>query len=811
MSNPHWRKTRRLINRIPEWLRLTIVGLVALFLFGIGGIIAWAAFMPIPAIDSFENRSVAQSTKIYDRTGNIVLYDVHGNMRRTAVPLDQISPYVQKASIAIEDATFYKNYGVRPLAILRSLLADITTGSYAEGGSTITQQVVKNALLTQNKSITRKIKEIILAVRLERAYSKDQILQTYLNENPYGGTIYGIQEASQYFFGVDAKDVDLAQAAYLAALPQAPTYFSPYGSHREALDARKNLVLQRMNVNGFITKDELAEATNEQVQFKDEADAGIKAPHFVFFIREYLEEKYGVDAVNQNGLRVITTLDYDLQQHAEASVAKFAPDMQKNFNATNEGVVAIDPTTGQILAMVGSRGYFDDTIDGKVNVTTSLRQPGSSFKPFVYATAFEKGYTPDTVVFDLQTQFSTSCAATDYANDTPPCYSPSNYDGTFKGPLSFRNALAISENVPAIKVLYLAGIQASLATAQDLGITTLADAARYGLTLVLGGGEVKLLEMTSAYGVFANDGVKNPPTGILRVEDMDGNILESYTQQSARVLDPQIARQINDVLSDNVARTPEFGADSPLYFPGADVADKTGTTNDFKDVWVIGYTPNISVGAWAGNNDATPMAKKIAAFIIAPMWHDFMAYAIQKYPASAFTPPAPDPAHDSLPPVLNGNWNTDSSQGIHDILYWVNKDNPRSGAAGNRSDSQYPYWEYPVQLWAATQGMGGTVPVPDQGLGDGTIGAPTGFRILSPQSGSYVPSDTPMTITAFYPAPGNIVSIQYYFNNIPAGSSTQPPYAITYVPTTRGPAVVKAIAQTTTGATETQMVSITVQ
>ncbi|MFA7309869.1 MAG: transglycosylase domain-containing protein, partial [Candidatus Paceibacterota bacterium] len=704
-----WRGARRLFNYTPEWVRLGIVAIMGILLFALGGVIVWAIFTPIPSIDNFENRAVSQSTKIYDRTGNIVLYDVHGNMRRTAVSLDNISPYIQKATIAIEDASFYQHHGFRPLAFLRAVFADITTGSYGQGGSTITQQVVKNALLTQDKTITRKIKEIILAVRLERVYSKDDILSTYLNENPYGGTIYGVQEASQYFFGVDAKDVDIAQAAYLAALPQAPTYFSPYGNHRAALDSRKNLVLSRMKESGYLTEDELNEAKSEQVQFRDEAEAGIKAPHFVFFIREYLESKYGVDAVDKQGLRVVTTLDYDLQKKAEETVSKWAPQMERNFNATNEAMVAVEPSSGQILAMVGSRGYFDDTIDGKVNVAVADRQPGSSFKPFVYAAAFEKGYTPDTVVFDLQTQFSTACAPSDYANDAPPCYSPSNYDGTFKGPLKLRNALAISENVPAIKVLYLVGIQNAIDTAASLGITTLSSAARYGLTLVLGGGEVKLLEMTSAYGVFANDGVKNPPTGVLRVEDMKGNLLESYQEKGERVLESQIARLINDVLSDNVARTPEFGADSPLNFPGHNVADKTGTTNDFRDVWILGYTPGIAVGAWAGNNDSTPMAKKIAAFIIAPMWHEFMAYAIEKYPSADFVPPAPDPERDSLPPVLTGNWNSNPSQGIHDILYWVKKDDPRSGPPSNPyADSQFAYWEYPVQLWASGQAAPGT-------------------------------------------------------------------------------------------------------
>lgn len=795
--------------RLPQWMELILITIVALILFGLGGIIIWALVIPIPAINNFESRQVAQSTKIYDRTGSVVLYDVHGNVRRTAVPLTSISPYIQHASVSIEDSEFYTHHGVRPLAILRSLWTDITTGSYSEGGSTITQQVVKNALLTQDKTITRKIEEMILAVRLERVYTKDQILQTYLNENPYGGTIYGVQEASQYFFGVDAKDVDLAQAAYLAALPQAPTYLSPYGNNRKALDDRKNLVLEKMKENGYITTDAYAQAVNEKVEFKSEADAGIKAPHFVFYIRQYLEQKYGVDAVDNGGMRVITTLDYDLQQKAEDTVSKFSPSMQTNFNASNEAVVAIEPTTGQILAMVGSRGYFDNTIDGNVNVALASRQPGSSFKPFVYATAFEKGYTPDTVVFDLQTQFSTACAPSDVANDTPPCYSPGNFDGTFKGPMKLRDAIAQSENIPAVKTLYLAGIQDSITTADSLGITTLGDASRYGLTLVLGGGEVNLLEMTGAYSVFANDGVKNPPTGILQVLDSNGNVLESYQDQSSRVLDPQIARQINEVLSDNTARIPEFGADSPLYFSGYNVADKTGTTNDFRDVWIIGYTPGISVGAWAGNNDNTPMAKKIAAFIIAPMWHDFMNYALTKYPAStAFIPPAPDPAADSLPPVLTGNWNTDPTKGIHDILYWVQRDNPRAGPPSNpSSDPQFAYWDYPVQIWAAQSGQStGTVAVPISN--DSTVGA---FAITSPGSGTTIPSSDAFTITSINPDPGNVISVSYYLNGVLVGSAGAPPYPVRVIPTSRGPSILKAVAQMKTGAPQETSIGFTIQ
>lgn len=803
-----WRRMQRWIHRLPEWVKLSVMGIIALGFFVFGATITWAAFMPIPAINNFENRQVAESTKIYDRTGNIVLYDVHGAMRRTAIPLEDISPYIRQATVAIEDATFYEHHGFRPLSFMRAVWTNIMYGELlsGQGGSTITQQVVKNALLTQDKTVTRKIKEIILAVRLDRLYSKDQILNVYLNENPYGGTVYGIQEASQYFFGVDAMDVTLAQAAYLAALPQAPTRYSPYGNNRNLLESRKNRVLQQMFENGYIDEEQLAAAKSEEVVFRDQAEAGIKAPHFVFYVRQYLEDKYGVDAVLNDGLRVITTLDYDMQKKAEEIVAEYAPGMERNFNATNEGMVAIDPTSGHILTMVGSRGYFDETIDGKVNVAISHRQPGSSFKPFVYATAFQKGYTPETVVFDLQTQFSTACAVTDYANSNPPCYSPGNYDGLFKGPMTLRNALAQSQNIPAVKTLYLAGIQDSIETARRMGITTLVDAARYGLTLVLGGGEVTLLDMTSAYSVFANDGIRNPSTPILRVEDKKGKILEEYQPKSERVLDSEIARKISDVLSDNVARTPEFGADSPLNFPGYDVADKTGTTNDFRDVWIVGYTPGISIGAWAGNNDNSPMERRIAAFIIAPMWHDFMEYALEKYPSDGFPAPAPDPELDSLPPVLRGEWNTNPAEGIHEILYWVNKDNPRSGRPTNPwSDSQFAYWEFPVSLWAAGQNMGGSSTTTPSGEVTGDK-----FRVLSPAAGGFAQAGQPMSISSYYPYPQNLIRISYFVNDVPVGSADQAPYAITYVPAIAGPSSLRAMAQTHQGI-ETYIVPFTVQ
>jgi len=769
-------------------------------LFFLGGILLWFVTLEIPDVDGFHNRKVAQSTKIFDRTGDVLLYDVHGNIRRTVIPLEDISPHIRNATIAVEDSEFYDHNGIRPTRTLKAVLDNIVTGDLlgGQGGSTITQQVVKNTILTPEKTITRKIKEWILALKLEKQLTKDEILEIYLNESPYGGTIYGVEEASIHFFSKQAKDVSLAEAAYLAALPQAPTYYSPYGNNLDDLEARKNLVLDQMIENGFITETEHKEAKDAEVLFLGQDDTGIKAPHFVFFIREYLEKKYGVNAVNEQGLRVITTLDFQLQQKAQDIVTKYALENEQKFNAENAGMVAIDPKTGQILVMVGSRGYFDENIEGKFNLAVAKRQPGSAFKPFVYATAFEKGYTPETVVFDLQTQFSTTCEPNVF-NSENGCYSPSNYDNRFRGPMTLRDALAQSVNVPSVKVLYLSGINSALEMASRLGITTLVDRNRYGLTLVLGGGEVTLLEMVSSYGVFANEGVKHPYIGVLRVEDANGKVLEEYEENSARVLNVEVARQISDVLSDNRARTPAFGEYSALYFPGFDVAVKTGTTNDYRDAWIIGYTPTIAVGSWAGNNDNTPMEKRVAGFIVAPMWNEFVREAINSLPVESFTPPAP--ISESLPPILKGIWNVNGEGGIgiHSILYWIDKNNPMTPRQNDPSnDPQFLLWEYPISLWLARSGgvfpTNGFFTNPLQ-FGDNPsplLG--NTFSITYPTEVDVVIKNEQITITVSSSNMSDIKSVAYYVNGAHIGTATQIPFSLQFLPTKSGGISLQAIS-----------------
>ncbi|MFA6273226.1 MAG: transglycosylase domain-containing protein [Candidatus Paceibacterota bacterium] len=704
-----------------------------LFLLSSGAILLWLGNMEIPNLDTIGERRVSQSTKIFDRTGEILLYDVHKDVRRTIVPFDQISRNIKNATVAIEDANFYQHNGLEPKAILRAIFANLVDFGYSQGGSTITQQVVKNSILTNDKTITRKLKEWVLALKLEKKMSKEEILSLYLNEIPYGGSIYGVEEASQNFFGKKASDLSVAEAAYLASLPQAPSYYSPYGIHKDKLEERKNFALERMLAEHFINQEEYETAKTEVVNWPPPSDVGIRAPHFVMFIKNYLENKYGEEKVRDSGFKVTTTLDYELQAKAEEIVKKWALQNEVKYNAENASLVAIDPKTGQILTMVGSRDYFDKEIDGNFNVALAHRQPGSAFKPIVYATAFEKGYTPETVVFDLQTEFSTYCSPDGtpiVTGDEDKCYMPENYDHIYRGPVDLRHALAQSINIPAIKTLYLAGLKDSLRTAKDLGIESLTNTNQYGLTLVLGGGEVSLTDLTSVYATFANNGIRNPYVGILKVEDESGKILEEFQPKPSVVLPENIALTISDILSDEPARQPAFGVHSFLYVGEGNVAAKTGTTNDYRDAWILGYTPSLAVGAWAGNNDNSPMEKKIAGFIIAPLWHEFMTEALKTYPEEKFKKPT-TVDDTNLKPILRGLWQGNQSyfidnlsgklatqytptetktekviQQVHSILYWVDKNNPLGAAPANpTSDSQFNSWEYAVRKWAMEKNL----------------------------------------------------------------------------------------------------------
>ena len=640
----------------------------------------------------------AESVQIYDRTGQVLLSEAAGDKQRSILPGDQIPDHVRQATLAIEDADFYKHGAFEFRGILRAIAVNVARIKFAQGGSTITQQLAKNAFLSSEKTVTRKVKEAVLAVRLEQHYDKDELLDLYLNHIPYGRNFYGVEAASQAFFGKPAKELTLAEAALVAAVPQAPTYYSPWGSRRDELLERKDLVLKRMEKQGYIDEARLEAALKEEVKFTNEPVGVIKAAHFVNYVQEYLVEKYGEEAVAGGDFKVTTTLDWDLQQIAEEALKKGVEKNAKRNAGSNGAFLAMDPQTGQILTMVGSKNYFassepEGCIDGKTckfegnfNVATQgLRQPGSAFKPFVYLTAFEEGLTPDTITWDTPTEFNTGCPSIpNYSAGEGSCYHPRNFDGRFRGPVQLKEALAQSINVPAVKVLYFAGVNNAVETAKRFGITSFTDPKRYGLSLVLGGGEVKLIEMISAYSVLATEGRYHEPVAILKIEDNRGNVLEEYKESDGKeVVDPNYPRLINAILSSGDLRSPLYSASFGLtQVPGYEVAMKTGTTDNYVDAWTFGYTPNLVAGVWVGNNNQLPTHEGSSILAALPIWHEFMAQAVPGRPYAAFTPPAPLPAEN---PVLRG----ELPDGYHDFLYYL-------GRGGEAQSSQ---WEFGITSW----------------------------------------------------------------------------------------------------------------
>ncbi|NTW26796.1 MAG: penicillin-binding protein [Candidatus Moranbacteria bacterium] len=596
---------------------------------GLTLVFCWMYYSVTPAASQLATRKIDQTSIIYDRSGQHVLYELHGEENRKIVAHDEIPEMMRNATIATEDANFYYHPGVDPLAIARALKVNFQNNGIRQGGSTITQQLARSAFLTKDRTLKRKVLEAVFAFKIERHYSKQEILDQYLNEVPYGANTYGVETATQTYFGKSAEDLTLDEAAFLAALPKAPSYYSPYNTHHDAITARQKAILGRMGELKFASKDEVrnALAVDTLSKIKPNTQA-IIAPHFVFYVLEQLEAKYGKEFLQTGGLKIHTTLDYAMQKIGEEAVTVGA---QKNIarGATNAALVAVDPKTGEILTMVGSKDYFDPTIDGQVNIATSQRQPGSSFKPFAYAHAFELGYQPETMILDAQTNFGPDGSGRSYI--------PRNYDGKFHGLLPMRSTLAMSLNVPAVKVLYLASIDGTLDLAHRMGITTLNDRKRYGLSLVLGGGEVKLLDMASAFSVFATEGLRNPLVSVLSLSDHNGKIYQQEQLSPQRIMDVQVARKINSILSDNVARTPIFGARSPLILADRVVAAKTGTTSEFRDAWTVGYTPSLAVGVWAGNNNNYPMkAGADGVFVAAPIWHDYMTKVLTGEPVETF-------------------------------------------------------------------------------------------------------------------------------------------------------------------------------
>jgi len=805
-------------KRIIKAIIKLVVFCFILAVLGMVGVFAYFA-KDLPDPTKIGQRQIVESTKIFDRTGQVILYDIHGEEKRTVIPFEEIPQYAKDATVVIEDDNFYHHFGLDWRGIIRAALANLRGKKIAQGGSTITQQFIKNAYLggpRSERTFPRKIKEAILALELERKYTKDEILDFYLNQVSYGSNAYGIEAASQTYFNNSAKELTLGQAVLLAALPRAPSYYSPYGSHPDELKARQEYILDRMVRFGYISQEQAEAAKEEKLTYASQVE--LRAHHFVTMVKEYLEKKYSrlYADINMAGLKVYTTLDWDFQQLGEEVVTNGAGQNEK-YKASNAALVAADPQTGQVLALVGSKSYSED----QFNVATSPhRQPGSSFKPFAYATALKKGYNPETVLFDLKTSFGKFGPAGQEEE-----YSPNNYDLKFRGPVTLRQALAQSINLPSVKVLYLAGVRETINLAQDMGITTLKDRSRYSLSLVLGGGEIKLIDETAAYGVFATEGIKHPLNFIIKIEDAQGKVLEEYQDKAIRVLDTQIARQINDILSDEETRAPMFGSHSKLYLSDRPVAAKTGTTQDYSDGWTVGYTPSLVVGVWAGNNDYTQKMKLGAAgvYVAAPIWNEFMQKAYQiassqertannnefilPEEVEEFTPPEPTPTTTKA--MLNGELAFKNKvkidkisgklateltppdlieeriyQEVHSILYYLDKNDPRGDYPDEpNQDPQFENWEKPVLEWASGQpcsrGICYNQNPPNQYDDVHVPENQPEIKITQPEEGDLIKWTT-LTIQAQAEGPLGIKQLDFFFNDQLVGTDTIKPYSLTF-------------------------------
>lgn len=822
--------------------------ILGLFLAGVLGVVGVFAFFykDLPDPKNLNNRFVAESTKIYDRTGTHLLYDIHGEEKRTQIDFSQIPDTVKYATIALEDQNFYTNHGIEISSIIRAGIADILHRKATQGASTISQQLIKQTILTPEKTLTRKAKEAILSLELDRKFSKDEILGMYLNQIPYGSNAYGIESASQTFFGKHASDLTLDEAALLSALPQAPSYYSPYGSHTDALKGRQEYALNQMAKLGYITQEQADAAKQVDVLSKIKPTSeNIAAPHFVMYVKEYLEQKYGDTSIEEGGLKVYTTLDWDKQQIAEQAVKDGAAKNDQTYKAANAGLVAMDPKTGQILAMVGSKDYFGKseptgctpgkncTFEPNVNVATALLQPGSSFKPYVYLTAFEKGFTPETDIWDVDTNFST---------DDGQTYNPKNYDGKNNGLLEMKDALARSLNVPAVKTLYLAGVKDSIATAKSMGITTLNQPDRYGLSLVLGGGEVRLLDHVNAYSTFATGGIHHDTVAVLRVEDSKGNILEKYSDApGARVIDQRYIAMIDYILSTNALRAPTFGNNSPLSFSNRPVAAKTGTTNEWRDGWTIGYTPSLVAGVWAGNNDHSIMKPgSDGVYVAAPIWRAFMDKALANTTTEDFPKyEQKDTGKDVLDGKLkakvslkvckisdkkyclpSGNSCPDGKKAkkktfsdAHSILYYINKDDVLGDKPKNPdNDPQYDNWEKAVKAWFKDKGYSTDNTVPTEKCsGSDSSNDKISVDITSPSDGDVVDQSQPLHIETDISAPAGIKKANLSINDGVVASSTDGNLSVDYeIPSGTTKLLIKLEATDNNDNTDSDSATVTV-
>lgn len=722
--------------------------MISVALFTSGYVTLFYTFTPLPDAD-IESVASKQSIILVDRNEEF-LFDFSVDERRTFILYEEVSENVIKATTAIEDHLFFEHNGIRIDAFLRALANNLRTLSFNQGGSTITQQVVKNVFLTTEKKIERKMKEFLLAIKLEKQLNKEKILELYLNTISYGGVSYGIAEASNTFYGKKPSELTVAEAAYLAAIPKAPTYYSPYGQNRKALEARKNLVLQLMLKHDFITREQYREARREGVYFQDRNTFSIRAPHFVFYVKEQLEKEYGAGLKALEGQKIKTTIDIEMQEEIEEMMREFIPEIEEKFGATNIASVVLAAETGEILSMVGSRDFFNNEIDGKVNITTSLRQPGSTFKPIAYAEAFKKGLTPETIIYDVRTQFTYSCRKERFESTKSGCYAPLNYTGEFNGPMSLRNALAQSINIPAVKVLYIASIENVVRLAKKMGITSLTQKPEYyGLSLVLGGGDVTPLDLAQVYSVFANEGIYIPHTW-KPVEE---------GKQGKRVLAKSIVQDLTDILSDNEARAPVFGRNSSLHIASPPTAVKTGTSDNARDIWVVGYSPGVVVLIWAGNSDSTLLENDATGFRLAPLFKKIMIMVSKRYgKQDAYF------SKNTVPPELGPEilFGILDTKNPHNILHYIQRYRPTQPPRNPGDDAQYEHWEYGVQEWIRENKLS------DSNRKNRNDGAVKNFSIEEPRSDIYFDE-----IVTIIPTEIQAKNAQYefYVNNTLVGSS----------------------------------------
>ncbi len=689
---------------------LTLVGLGS-------GAYLLAVNQSLPTFNELENRDVPESSKLYSRDGTL-LYEFHGEYKRSKVALEKISPYLRNATISIEDKDFYNHGAISLPAIARATVANYQTGSPVQGGSTITQQFVKNALLDRKKLYSRKVREILLAYKIESHFSKDEILELYLNEIPYGRNSYGAEAAAKTYFNKSASELNLTESAYLAALPQAPSFYSPSGPNSEALDARKDLVLQKMFEQGYITEQEMYQARTTPVAFQSPG-AKMIAPYFVSWVQNYLINKYGTEFLKEGGLKVYSSLDLNLQALAEQVVKEGAEENKVKNRAYNAALVAVDPATNKVVAMAGGKDFYGapepaGCVVGKnckfepnVNVATSLRQPGSSFKPYAYLTSFkpEFGYTPLSKVLDVPTVFGT-------AGGRP--YIPRNYDGSSHGLITIRKALAGSLNVPAVRTLQAVGVDNVVATARSLGINS--PMKNCGLSLVLGGCEVRLMDHVTAFSVLANGGKGSLDSPFMRIEDKNGRVLEESIGSPVQLVNPEAVYELISIMTDDLSRQFVFGKDNPLTLPDRVVAAKTGTTQNWKDGWTLGFTPQLAVGVWTGNNDSSLMrAGADGVFTAAPMWHRFMEEAHKNLPPRDFEVPA----------------------GVVQVAYDVNTNRPVTKDTKNVRMEPVPWYALPkdIQVSAAPKNLQKSL--------IGPVGEPNELKPQVGGASTNVPSNQP--------------------------------------------------------------------